>query len=269
MEFLKSVRRKSFISEVVYYGLNISLALTLTLIISLTNSLFFALLVFVISKWRVFAIRPRFWFVHLQSNLVDYIVGISIIILMYLANSSSVDDLQKYSVLGFYTLIFIGWLVYIKPKSKRVFMHIQAAIALYLGVVSIYSIGYEWSSGVVVFAMAVVGYAAARHMLSSYEERNIILLSLVWGFVTAELGWLVYHWTVAYTPLGVGAFIFPRAALTVVCIGLIAEKAYDSFHKHNRIRMNDILMPIVFTLAVTLLLPILLSLFGPDVAIGL
>lgn len=269
MELLRFAKRKSLINEVLYYGLNIGLALAIVLTIQLTDSLILALLIFLLSKWRVFAIRPRYWFAHLQSNLVDYIVGISVTVLMFLAHSSSADDSSKAMILAVYTLAYIGWLVYIKPKSKRIFMHIQAGVALFLGTAALFSVAYDWSSALVVLIMALIGYATARHVLSSYEEMQITLLSMIWGIVTAEFGWLAYHWTVAYKPLSVDAFAFPRAALTILCIGLIAERAYESFHKNDRVRFNDVLMPIIFTIAVTIVLPLLLSLLGPGVAIGI
>lgn len=268
MELLRFARRKSLVNEVLYYGLNIALALAIVFTIQLTDSLFLALLIFLLSKWRVFAIRPRYWVAHLQSNLVDYIVGISITVLMYLVHNSAAGDVEKTIILTIYTIAFMLWLVWIKPKSKRVYMHIQAGVALFLGTTALFSVAYEWSSAFVVLVMALIGYATARHVLSSYEERHITLLSLIWGLITAEFGWLVYHWTVAYMPLNIETVSFPRAALTVTCLALIAERAYDSLHKHDRIRLNDILMPIIFTLAVTLLLPIVLSLIGPDVAVG-
>lgn len=268
MELLKLVRRRSFIHEVLYAALNIGLALTVVLVIQLTDSLFLAVLIILLSKWRVFAVRPRYWFVHVQSNLVDYIVSISVVMLMYLAHSSGAGDVEKGIILTVYVLAYIFWLLYVKPRSKRIYMHIQAGVALFLGTTALYSVAYEWPSVFVVSAMWLIGYAAARHILTSYEESNITLLSLIWGLITAEFGWMVYHWTVAYMPLGVETFSFPRAALTVLCIGLIAERAYDSLHKHDRIRTNDILMPVIFTLAIAVLLPIILSLLGPNVAIG-
>lgn len=269
MELLRFAKRKSLVNEVLYYGLNIGLAVAIVLTIQLTDSLILALLIFLVSKWRVFAIRPRYWFAHLQSNLVDYIVGISTIVLMFLAHSSVADEASKSAIMTFYTLAYIVWLVYIKPKSKRIFMHIQAGVALFLGTTALFSIAYDWSSAIVVFVMAIIGYATARHVLSSYEEMQITLISMMWAIVTAEFGWMVYHWTVAYKPLSVEIFAFPRAALTILCVGLIAERAYESLHKHDRIRFNDVLMPIIFTIAVTVVLPLLLSLLGPSVTIGI
>lgn len=269
MKFIKLVRRRSLIHDILYVVLNVGLALAVVLTIQFTDSLFLAILIILLSKWRVFAVRPRFWAAHIQSNLVDYIVGISIAILMYLVHTSNVAGLEKFIILSSYTALYIVWLLFIKPKSKRLYMHIQAGVALFLGAYAVYSIAYEWSSGLVVATMALIGYASARHVLSSYEEQYITLLSMIWGLITAEVAWIMYHWTVAYVPLGIETISFPRASLTLLCLGLIGERAYDSLYKHNRIRLNDIMMPIIFTLAITLLLPLILSFIGPDVAIGL
>jgi hypothetical protein len=115
----------------------------------------------------------------------------------------------------------------------------------------------------------LIGYTTARHVLSSYDETHILFLSLLWGLLLAEIGWLAYHWTVAYTPLGIQSVMFPRVALTVFCIGFILHRAYDSFYHHQKIRGNDVLLPILFTASIIIVLPIVLNLLGANVTIGI
>ena len=92
MEFLKLVRRRSFISELVYTVLNIALAVAILLIVRYTEAIWFAMLLVVLSKWRVFAVRPRYWWANLRSNMVDFIVSISVVIHMYAINASAVSN---------------------------------------------------------------------------------------------------------------------------------------------------------------------------------
>jgi hypothetical protein len=80
MEFLKLVRKRSFLSEAVYTVLNIALAVAVVIVIRYTGSIGFAIGLVVLSKWRVFAVRPRFWWANLRSNLVDFIVSISFVL---------------------------------------------------------------------------------------------------------------------------------------------------------------------------------------------
>lgn len=269
MEFLKNVRRRTLFSNILHAILNISVAITAVVIIQFTESLFLALLIVLISKWRVFAVRPRYWFANVQSNLVDYIVNISLVILMYLAHISNVITIEKNIVLSVYFVFYVTWLLYIKPRSKRSYMALQSGVALFLGVSALYSVGYDWWASLIVIFMWLIGYGTSRHILSSYDESKITMLALIFAFIFAELGWVVYQWTVAYMPLGVSALSFPRASLTLICLSLIAYKSYDSYYHHNKIRWSYIKMPVTFTASIIVLLPILLSLLGPNVSIGL
>lgn len=269
MEFLKIVRRRSFLSEVVYMGLNVALAIAVVVVIRATESPWPAVGLVLLSKWRVLAVRPRYWFVNIQANLVDFIVSLSVVVFLYTTYVGVAESGQKTLILAIITLLYIGWLLYLKPRSKRVFVIAQAGVALFTGVMALFMLAYLTSVSVTVLAMWLIGYATARHVLSSYDETHILFLSLLWGLVLAELGWLVYHWTVAYAPLGIESILFPRAALTLFCIGFIAHRSYDSFYHHQRIRLNDVILPILFTVSIIVILPIVLNLLGADVTIGI
>ena len=78
MELLKTVKRRTFWSEVAYYVLNIGLAAALLVIVQTIQSPYPALALVILSKWRVIAVRPRFWWANIQANTVDIIVGISV-----------------------------------------------------------------------------------------------------------------------------------------------------------------------------------------------
>jgi hypothetical protein len=41
-----------------------------------------ALALVVLSKWRMFAVRPRFWAANIRANGVDLMVGLSIVVFM-------------------------------------------------------------------------------------------------------------------------------------------------------------------------------------------
>lgn len=269
MELLKLVRKRSFISDMLHIILNVGLAVAVLATIQFTESLAFAIFIVLISKWRVFAVRPRFWIANLQSNLVDYIVNISIAVLMYAVHMSNASLLERNIVVSIYFIAHLAWLLYVKPKSKRKFMTLQAGAAVFLGVTAIYSMSYDWWASVVVLLMWVVGYGTSRHILSSYEESNVSLISFFWGLSFAEMGWIVYQWTVAYAPFGLITLNFPRAALSLLCVSFVVLKAYDSYYHHDKIRWNDIMMPVAFTFCVVVLLPLMLSLLGPNVGIGL
>jgi hypothetical protein len=269
MEFLKIVRRRSFLSEVVYTVLNIALALGVVLIIQATQSPWLAIGLVVLSKWRVLAVRPRYWFANVQSNLVDFIVSLSVVVFMYTTEIGVATPSQQTVILATLTVLYIGWLLLLKPRSKRMYVVAQAGVALFGGTTALFILSYGWSASAVVLLMWLIGYTTARHVLSSYDETHILFLSLLWGLLLAEIGWLAYHWTVAYTPLGIQTILFPRVALTVFCLGFILHRSYDSFYHNQKIRGNDVLLPILFTISIIVVLPIVLNLLGANTTIGI
>lgn len=250
-------------------GLNIALAIAVVLVIRATESPWPAVGLVLLSKWRVLAVRPRYWFVNIQANLVDFIVSISLVVFLYTTYISAAEPAQKLAILIGLTLLYIGWLLFLKPRAKRAYIVAQAGVALFAGVAALFMLSYALPASVTVIIMWLIGYATARHVLATYDETHILFLSLVWGLTLAELGWLAYHWTVAYRPLGIESVIFPRVALTVLCVGFILHKAYDSYYHHQKIRTNDVLLPILFTLSIIIVLPIVLNLLGADVTIGI
>jgi hypothetical protein len=252
MEFLKSSKRRSLVSELVYIGLNIAFAVTLLIVVLAIESPLPAFALVLLSKWRILAVRPRYWFANLQTNLVDLIVSVSIVILLYSAGGAI-------GVQVLLTVLYIVWLLYVKPKSKRVFVTVQAGAATFLGVMSLMIVSYDWIASLVVAAMWLIGYSAARHVLSSYDEAHTSFYSLAWGLVLAELGWLAYHWTFAYVIPGVGDIKLPQMALIVLAMSFLAERAYSSYTKHGSIRSSDVIMPALLSVSVII---ILLTLFN-------
>jgi hypothetical protein len=263
MEFLKLVRKRSFLSEAVYTVLNIALAVAVVVVIRYTGSVGFAIGLVVLSKWRVFAVRPRFWWANLRSNLVDFIVSISFVLHMYIVNDASIVESRKLLLLGILTLLYISWLLFIKPRSKRAYIAIQAGAAILMGTSALFALSYNWPVSIVVLAMWLIGYTAARHILSAYDdETHGLFLSLAWGVVLAQVAWAAYHWTIAYNLPFVATLHIPQVAIIATLMSFLAFKSYDSFHKHAKIRMTDIILPLLFTVSVILVLLVVFNRVG-------
>lgn len=255
MEFLKLVRRRSFLSEVVYTILNVALAIAILLVIRYTESIPLAIALVVLSKWRVFAVRARYWFVNLRSNLIDFIVSFSVVVLLYSINLAAIEDTRKLILMGIGTLLYIIWLLVLKPQSKRVFVAAQAAVAILLGVTALFAISYNWPASLVVAGMWLIGYSAANHVLNTYdEETHTLFLALAWSVVMAELGWLSYHVTIAHAVPFITALQIPQIAIMSVLVSFVAYKSYDSFYHYQKIRTADIVLPILFTVAMAIVL---------------
>lgn len=247
MEFIKIVKRRSFLSEVVYIALNIGLAIALVAIIRITGSLLPAFALVLLSKWRVLAVRIQFWFANIQADLVSFIVSISFVVFLYAANTGDSQSLIVQIILA---VLYICWLLFLKSQSKRVYVVAQAGVALFVGVTAVYIMAYNWMASPVVLLVWLVGYAAARHTLSAYEESHTTLLSLAWGLVTAEIGWLAYHWTIAYRLPIATSLLLPQVSIIILCFGFLAYESYDSYFHHQKVRINDIILPLLFTISI-------------------
>lgn len=255
MEFLKSVRKKSFLSELVYALLNIGLAVAVTLIIYYTSSILLAVLAVIISKWRVFAVRPRYWWANLRSNMVDFTVSLSVVLHMYGIHMSALPDNSKLAIMAALTILYIGWLLFLKPRSKRAYVLAQAGVAIFMGSTALFTTWYDWPVSIVVIGMWINAFTAAQHALSAYEkETHALFLSLVWGFVIAEISWVAYHWAVAYPlPLMSGVMV-PQVSIIVTLISFLAYKIYNSLYHHDKVRSADVLLPLLFTIGIILVL---------------
>ncbi|OYX44209.1 hypothetical protein B7Y94_00155 [Candidatus Saccharibacteria bacterium 32-49-12] len=240
VDFLKIVRHKTLFSEVMYYVLNIGLAAAIFILSQTIQSPALAIAIVLLSKWRVLAVRPRYWWTNIQANTVDIIVGVSIVALMYLPQIS----LAAQVILA---LIYAIWLVIIKPLSKRWHMMVQAIFAIGLGVTALYSVSYEWPVFFVVLAMLVIGYSSARHFLYSYEEQQIVLLSAIWGLIFAEIGWLAQHWAFSYSLPGLSSLKIPQVTVIVLLLSFVSERVYRSWFENKRVVPADVTLPVVFS----------------------
>ena len=137
MELLSLHRRRSRLSDVAYVALNIGLAIAVLAIAWSTQNVWLPLVVVLIGKWRVFAVRPRFWRQNILASAVDSIVGISHVIFLYAASGQTI--LQVALTIG-----FIFWLLFVKPRSKRLFVTAQAGAALFVGVTALSMVAYQY-----------------------------------------------------------------------------------------------------------------------------
>lgn len=257
MDLLKMHKRRSRVSELAYIGLNIGLAVGVLLIITMSQSPWLAFLLVLVSKWRVFAVRPRFWFANLVANTVDIIVGVSVVVFLGSAQGSLGAQL-------IITGLYIVWLLFIKPRSRRSYVAIQAAVAVFSGVTALSLVSYAWDAAFFVLAMWVIGYVVARHVLGSYEEVHTTLYSMISGLLFAELGWIGFHWLMAYPIPGVGTLQFSQLALFISLLCFVAERAYGSYHRHGAVRRADILPAIILTLSIMVTVYIFALLYGTD-----
>ena len=263
MELIKLAARRSRWSDVVYILLNIAYAAALLALVSPGVDLpYLAYILVLLSKWRVVAVRPRFWFANLQANFVDFMVGISVVTLMLLTAAST----PWVAVL--LAILFAFWLLVLKPHTAQRWVLVQAAVGQFVSLTALFSLahGFELkpfitdSSFPTVVIAWVIGYMTARHALSSFrgeEERSF--LSLIWGFVLAELAWLAHHWTIAYSIYNDVAadkqLMIPQVAIVATLLSFVAIRWYDSFHSpDDKKAVKDARAATIFSIAVLAIL---------------
>lgn len=237
---MKLVKRKSAFNEAMYYLLNVALVAVLFVMSQTIQSPTLAIMIVLLSKWRIFLVRPRYWWVNIQANLVDIVVGISIVTLMYL------PEVHLFSQI-LLAIQYIVWLLVIKPMSKRWQMMLQSFVAVIYGITALYAVSYEWPVFLVVLLMFVIGYSAARHYLYTYEESQVIFFSSIWGLLFAELGWLAYYWTFSYSLPGTEVIKLPQVAIIAMLFSFLGERIYRSWSKDKRIVPGDMILPVVFS----------------------
>jgi hypothetical protein len=224
IELLRAKATRTRVSEVIYIGLNALLPLAILALVRLFDPPYLAVVLVLLSKWRIFALRPRFWWVNIKANLVDILVGLSAAGLMYLAGN---DQLWLQILI---TLLYGAWMLALKPKSGAHGVMLQAGIAQFASLTVLFHF-YRLPELVVLVACFLIGYVCARHMVSNYEEPYVELMAALWGLFVMELAWLCYRWTIVYN-LGLPILI-PQIALIMLVIGFCAARMYHA-NKHDR-----------------------------------
>jgi hypothetical protein len=188
-----------------------------------------AILLIFLSKWRMFAVRPRYWLANLVANGVDITVAISLV--LFMANTTVVWWQL------FWTLVYGAWLVWLKPKSDVLSVSAQAMIGQLLGLFVLYLKFGDSSITVLVAGTWLVTYLAARHFLTSFEEPATALLAHTWGYFSAGLAFVLGHWLLYYGTVPQIIII-----LTTLGYGLAALYYLDASEKLTKLFQRQLLL---------------------------
>lgn len=170
--------------------------------------------VVLLSKWRMLAVRPRFWPANIRANSVDIMVGLSIVVFMAHTDSAMLQLV--------FAVLYAVWLLVIKPASNMVMISAQAFVGQLCGLMALF---LAWSAGPLyglVLVTGIICYVSARHYFDSFDEPYAKLLAYVWGYFGAALIWLLGHWLLFY-----GVVSQPTVILSTVGYGLAALYYFD------------------------------------------
>lgn len=254
MELIKSVAQRNTISEVGHVLLNLLYAGLLLVMVLSFDMPYLAFGIVLLSKWRVFAVRPRFWLANIQTNLLDTVMGLSVATLLWQSAGSLTVQLAV-------AALFALWLIVLKPSSKHFWVVTQGAVTQAVAMSALFMVAHTLPITVVVSIGGLVGYIVARHIINVYhEEREDVVVSLAWALIVAELSWLTYHWTVAYTSLKI-----TQVAIVVTLLGYMTLLVYNAMYHRERgstVR-RELVMPVAFSLIGIVLVLVFFNFFDP------
>lgn len=176
-------------SHAIHVGL-LGLLPILAYVLVRINFVSVAILLVLISKWRIVAVRPRYWLANIVANGVDIVVGVAFVIFM---SNTSVTWWQL-----FWMFLYIGWLVWLKPRSDVLSVSAQAMVGQLLGLAVLFLKFGDAPLASLVASTWAITYLAARHFLTSFEEPHTALLAHSWAFFSAGLGFVLGHWLLFY-----------------------------------------------------------------------
>lgn len=159
----------------------------------------FAFLVVALSKWRMFAVKPRHWVANIRTNAVDIFVGMSAVVFM------SLTDIILYQIV--WVVLYALWLLFMKPKSTPIWIGLQALLAQTLSLVALFLVWNEVGETGLVIAVWGVTYLCARHFLAAFDESMARASAYVWAFFAASLTWVSSHWLLYYKAISQPALI--------------------------------------------------------------
>jgi hypothetical protein len=180
-----------------------------------------ALSIVVLSKWRMFAVRPRFWASNIRANAVDLMVGLSIVIFMVHSDSWSVKFI--------WAALYAVWLLAIKPGVGVMMISAQAFIGQLAALMALY---LTWAAGPVyglTFLTGLFCFLAARHFLETFDEPYSRMLAYIWGYFGAALAWLLSHWLLFY-----GVLAQPTLLLSTLGYGMAVLYYLDHYDRLSK-----------------------------------
>lgn len=202
----------------------------------------FAVLLILFSKWRMFAVKARHWPANFRANTVDIFAGLAFVLFMVLVGTQLLQVV--------WVLLYIVWLLLIKPKSSPLWVGIQALIAQTLSLVVVFLYWAEASTLFLMFLVWGVAYLSSRHFFTAFDESMARSTAYLWAFFAASITWLSGHWLIFYGPIA-------QPALLLSVLGYGLSSIYYLQHK-DRLTPN-VRRQFVGVMAIVVLIVIIFS----------
>lgn len=175
-----------------------------------------ALATILLSKWRMFAVRPRHWWPNTRANAVDIIVGVSTLVLMVESGPGQENGMTKL----LWAAAYAFWLLALKPRSGTFMVALQALVGQTMGLLALWLAWSDKPLVVLVVLSGAVAYVSARHFFTNFDEPYAPLFAHTWGYFAAALAWVLGHFLIFYPDRETGFVAQPVVFLTVLGFGL-------------------------------------------------
>lgn len=242
-DFVLARKSRNIASSAVHVFLNILLGMCAVLFTVFSGSPALGIVLVLVSKWRIFAVRSRYLWLNIKSNLVDLIVGLSIVLLAYYAGSTLMP------VHFILIAVYVVWLLVVKPMSTETANLAQSLVAVFLGISASTIMTASLDSFAAVILAFVVGYAASRHVLAQTNTKDFTLTTLVCGLMFAEVAWMCHAWAIVYT-FGDSGIRIPQAAIILTIFAFVYNYARQAMVRYQEdFRFRNIVGPVLFAMA--------------------
>ncbi len=187
----QSIKPAKGIAPLIHLGLVLVFPIAVFVLVRLGQRfVVLALCMIVLSKWRMFAVRPRFWAANVRANAVDLMVGLSVVLFMTHSGSVALQIV--------WAAVYAVWLLVLKPQSSIAMVTAQAFVGQLAALSALY---LTWADGPIYGLTLLSGlfcFLAARHFLDAFDEPYARMLAYVWGYFGAALAWVLSHWLLFY-----------------------------------------------------------------------
>ncbi len=246
-------KSRNIVSTILHIVLNILLGVGSIFLTAITGSFILGFLLVLVSKWRIFAVRPRYWLLNIKSSLVDLIVGFSFVLIAY-CSGTAVRPIH-FILAGLYTL----WLIILKPRSSSHANIAQSLTAMFLGTTAAVLLSATYDSSIIVLASLFIGWAATRHVLVQSDDNNFALVTFVCGLICAEIAWIFHSWLIVYS-FGDTGIVIPQLSIILTVFAFAFARIYQSLIKNDgKLEKDEVMIPTIFSVLIILVVVVWFS----------
>lgn len=246
-------KSRNILSTILHAVLNILLGVGSVLLTTITGSFILGFLLVIVSKWRIFAVRPRYWLLNIKSSLVDLIAGFSFVLIAYCSGTALRP--VHFVVAALYTL----WLIILKPRSSDRANIAQSIIAMFFGTTAAVLLSATYDSSILVLATLFIGWATTRHVLVQSDDNNFGLVTFVCGLICAEIAWIFHSWLIVYS-FGDTGIVIPQISIILTVFAFIFAHIYQSLIKNDgQLKKDEVFIPTAFSVLIILVIVVWFS----------